>query len=301
MLRGDAMETYGATIRQIRLSKGFSRKEIYTGILSKSFAIDFEKGLYDIKFNLMLKILERLMISVDELLLIHSQYKTVPCHEPLLDVNLERIKNDPLYSLEMEKQLCEEMKTDKTSSKKLQYAEIIVLKCLYSNPDYQNSLEYQTAKNDIQKYLFDVETWTLSEFRIFSDMCFLFEDSDIKTALFLTAWDTLEKYKAHPDYQIYLSHLLVNNLYQLICSRQYVIAKKAIDKLQALTVDPNMLSWKVPMLYYDGLLNYATGKQQKGLMKIEKAKQIYHLCGNEFMVEQMKTGLKAVQTLGAER
>ena len=41
------MKNYGSTVRQIRLSKGFSHKEIYTGILSKSFAIDFEKGLYD--------------------------------------------------------------------------------------------------------------------------------------------------------------------------------------------------------------------------------------------------------------
>ena len=69
------MKTTVQLSRQIRLSKGFSHKEIYTGILSKSFAIDFEKGLYDIKFNLMLKILERLMISVDELLLIHNQYR----------------------------------------------------------------------------------------------------------------------------------------------------------------------------------------------------------------------------------
>ena len=86
------MENYGITIRQIRLSKGFSHKEIYTGILSKSFAIDFEKGLYDIKFHLMLKILDRLMISVDELLLIHSKYQSSQCHEPLLNINLDRLK-----------------------------------------------------------------------------------------------------------------------------------------------------------------------------------------------------------------
>ena len=82
---------------QIRLSKGFSHKEIYTGILSKSFAIDFEKGLYDIKFNLMLKILERLMISVDELLLIHNQYQSLQYYEPLLNVSLDRLKNDQTY------------------------------------------------------------------------------------------------------------------------------------------------------------------------------------------------------------
>lgn len=289
------METYGITIRKIRLSKGFSHKEIYTGILSKSFAIDFEKGMYDIKFNLMLRILDRLMISVDELLLIHSQYKTTPCHEPLLNVNLERMKNDPLYSADIEKKLHDEMKANKTSSSRLQHAEIVALRSVYGNPDYQNLSEYQAAKRYIQKYLFDVETWSLSEFRIFSDMSFIFENGDVKTSLFITAWETLEKYKAHPDYQVYLSHLLVNNLYQLICSRQYNIAKRAIEKLQELTIDPNMLSWKVPMLYYDGLLNYVTGNPQSGLSKIKKAKQIYHLCGNDFMVEQMEIGLKHLQ------
>ena len=126
-------------------------------------------------------------------------------------------------------------------------------------------------------------------------MSFIFENGDVKTSLFLTAWKTLEKYKAHPDYQVYLSHLLVNNLYQLIRSRQYTIAEKAIDKLQELTIDPNMLSWKVPMLYYDGLLNYVTGNPQSGLSKIKKAKQIYHLCGNDFMVEQMDIGLELLQ------
>ena len=235
------------------------------------------------------------MISVDELLLIHSQYKITPCHEPLLNVNLKRLKNDPSYSSDIEKQLFEEMQIDKTSSSRLQYAEIVVLRCVYGDPEYQNLPEYQTAKNYIQKYLFDVETWTLSEFRVFSDMSFIFENGDVKTSLFITAWDTLEKYKTHPDYQIYLSHLLVNNLYQLICSKQYALAKKAIDKLQELTVDPNMLSWKVPMLYYEGLFNYVTGDPQTGMTQIQKAKQIYHLCGNEFMVEQMETGLKFIQ------
>ena len=32
------MEKYGLTVRQIRLNKGFKQKEIYTGLLSKSYA-----------------------------------------------------------------------------------------------------------------------------------------------------------------------------------------------------------------------------------------------------------------------
>ena len=51
---------------------------------------------------------------------------------------------------------------------------------------------------------------------------------------------------------------LVNNLYHLICSGEYITAKKAVGKLQQLTADADMLSWKVPMLYYDGLLDCVT-------------------------------------------
>ncbi len=182
------MKNYGSTVRQIRLSKGFSHKEIYTGILSKSFAIDFEKGLYDIKFNLMLKILERLMISVDELLLIHNQYQSLQYYEPLLNVSLDRLKNDQTYSSDIENKLYRKMETEKTSASVLEYMEVIALKAVYSNNDYPSLPEYQKAKSYIQKYLFDIETWTLSEFRIFSTCA---------VAIWLGAAIKQQKYNSH--------------------------------------------------------------------------------------------------------
>ncbi|MEY8261109.1 hypothetical protein AALA80_12220 [Oscillospiraceae bacterium 50-60] len=294
------MENYSLTVRQIRLSKGFSLKEIYTGILSKSFAIDFEKGLYDIKFHLMLKILDRLMISVDELLLIHNEYQRLRCYEPLLNINLERLKHDPAYSSDIECKLHHKAETEKTSSAVLEYMEVVALKAVFSNKNYQTLPEYRQAKNYIQRYLFDVETWTLSEFRIFSDMSFLFENGDVKISLFLTAWNTLERYQAHPDFQIYLPHLLVNNLYQLIYYNHFDLAQKAIDRLRELTDDVNMLAWRVPLFYYEGLLYYATGKEAKGMAEIEKAKQIYSLSGNHFMVEQIEIGLDAIKSLNTK-
>ena len=113
----------------------------------------------------------------------------------------------------------------------------------------------------------------------------------------MTAWNTLERYKAHPDYQIYLPHLLVNNLYQLILHNHFELAKKAIDRLRELTEDVNMLTWRVPLFYYEGLYDYATGEKTTGMTEIEKAKQIYYLSGNHFMVEQIELGLNAVKSL----
>lgn len=39
---------YGKTVRDIRTSKGIHQKDLYDNIISKSFAIEFEKGKHDI-------------------------------------------------------------------------------------------------------------------------------------------------------------------------------------------------------------------------------------------------------------
>ncbi|MCF7523150.1 hypothetical protein L3X07_06975 [Levilactobacillus brevis] len=42
------MQTIGRTLKQIRLAKGFTQKEIYQGIVSRSFAIRLESGQHDL-------------------------------------------------------------------------------------------------------------------------------------------------------------------------------------------------------------------------------------------------------------
>lgn len=288
------MEKYGCTVRKIRLNKGFSQKEIYTGILSKSFAIDFEKGNYDIKFCAMMRILDRLMITTEELLLIHNEYAAMPGCEPLMDINLERLKSDPAYSLEVGNTLYADAQASKTTASTLKYKEFLALKAVYENSDYQKSQEFREAKKYIQRYLFDIETWTFAECRIFSDMSFLFDEGEGLTSLFLTAWESLEKYKCHPDFSIYLAHLLVNNLYRLIRSGEYALAQRAIARGYELTADINLLSWRTPLLYYEGLLCCRQGETEQGLAKIEKAKAIYRMSGHDFMAAQMDIGLQAL-------
>lgn len=61
-----------------------------------------------------------------------------------------------------------------------------------------------------------------------------------------------------------------------------------------------MLAWRVPLFYYEGLFHYATGEELKGIAEIEKAKQIYSLSNNHFMVEQMEIGLAAIKSLNAK-
>ena len=66
---------HGEVVRKIRLSKGLTQKEVYLGIVSKSYAIEFEKGNHSISATLLLDILERLSLDMDEFLYISQDYR----------------------------------------------------------------------------------------------------------------------------------------------------------------------------------------------------------------------------------
>ena len=91
------MEKYGPTIKQIRTNKNITLKETYIGILSKSFAIDFEKGMYDIKFSKMLEILNRIMVSPEEMIFIHNKYKLSKLDNIMENINTNNLKTSCKY------------------------------------------------------------------------------------------------------------------------------------------------------------------------------------------------------------
>lgn len=289
------MEKYGCTIRKIRLNKGFSQKEIYSGLLSKSFSIDFEKGKYDIKFSIMIEVLKRLMISVEELLLIHNNYQETPINKVLTQLDIKKFANNINYALNITNIINEKRKENSDYVNHLEYWQLLILQSIYSNFHDTSSKEYLRAKQNIQKHLFNMETWTLSEIRLFSNMHFLFDDTKIKTSLFLTSWKSMEKYQYHPEFMTYISHLLTNNLFFLIYTEQYDLVNQVIKRLYELTDDITMMTWKVMLYFLEGLYYYATDKQEKGLQLINKAKLICKLTDNENIIEQIETGLDIIQ------
>ncbi|EAF4423245.1 Rgg/GadR/MutR family transcriptional regulator, partial [Listeria monocytogenes] len=70
------MGSYGELIREIRLSKGLTQKEVYTGIISRSYAIGFEKGKHEITLSLFEEILKRIMVPLDEFFFIYRNFSS---------------------------------------------------------------------------------------------------------------------------------------------------------------------------------------------------------------------------------
>lgn len=69
------MQTIGRTLKQIRLAKGFTQKEIYQGIVSRSFAIRLESGHHDLGASKLFLILDRLGVSAGEFRFIQNDYQ----------------------------------------------------------------------------------------------------------------------------------------------------------------------------------------------------------------------------------
>lgn len=69
------MQAIGCTLKQIRLAKGFTQKEIYQGIVSRSFAIRLESGHHDLGASKLFLILDRLGVSAGEFRFIQNDYQ----------------------------------------------------------------------------------------------------------------------------------------------------------------------------------------------------------------------------------
>ncbi|AMV63354.1 helix-turn-helix domain-containing protein [Pediococcus damnosus] len=65
------MKKIGTTIKYIRKQKKLTQKETYAGIISRTFASNFENGYYNIESEKLFKILQRLGTSINEFGFLH--------------------------------------------------------------------------------------------------------------------------------------------------------------------------------------------------------------------------------------
>lgn len=87
------MENYGATIKQIRIGKGMTQKEVCMGIISQGNYSKFESGENpDIKVTILQALLLRLNLPMDEFFYIHNGYKN---HEKMA---IQRALYESLYN-----------------------------------------------------------------------------------------------------------------------------------------------------------------------------------------------------------
>lgn len=80
------MKKNGPTFYSIRKDKGISQKEVYMGVVSRSFYQKFEKGEYTTSTETFEKLLERINLTYDEFFYIKNDRQLVPYDQYLVTI-----------------------------------------------------------------------------------------------------------------------------------------------------------------------------------------------------------------------
>ncbi|GAD17449.1 helix-turn-helix transcriptional regulator [Lentilactobacillus otakiensis] len=151
------MKSIGQTVKMIRQIKGFTQNEVYSGVMSRSFAHRFESGENDISATKLFQILDNLLISVEEFRFIQNDYHRSSEQE------LQQQLQDAyaVHNLQEMGKIINDNKDSRNFSLKSIAGIGQVLVETYQSKTFSIT----PAMESFWKELFNSKTWTLQEIR----------------------------------------------------------------------------------------------------------------------------------------
>lgn len=245
---------FGPKIREIRISKGYSQKAIYQDIISKSYAIEFEKGKHSIATTLLIEILDRLSMDIDEFLFIDKGYL-------LNDYSAYIYKLSKYSNTHDLKSLYELLKkyADKTRViDQLRFAEIRCRIQAIENFNRTGRLDgsatIEEDRETIQNYLVEIETWTLREIQFFGNTI-EFLDFEQHFPLFRNLSKSFPLYVEYDKGREIFCAMLVNLITQAIRHGYFDYAEVLIYQLHLLSSDYKEFFHRLLTKYFDNILS----------------------------------------------
>lgn len=279
------MENYGVTVRKLRQDKGFLQKEIYEGVVAKSFAIRFEKGEVMLQYDTFLTVLEALNVSQEEFHFIHRGYQGKTDNS----VWTEFAKAANTNNKRQLQSIYQQYRVSKVVFERVvaYLSNVLLVYQEYSADEYLEKLNHQEVLY-LQDYLLKKETWTLDEMNIFTSCYFIFEQK-IKQLLMKSCYSSLRKYQAYPNYIERMTNLLSNYITHCYDIGEYQEANKWFVKVQSLPRRKEFLYHGLSIdlcsaYYYYAKRDYSSSK--------EKLDQYVAALSNSGMVSEADQSLK---------
>lgn len=264
------MQTYGEVIRYIRTNKGLTQKEVYLNIISKSYAIEFEKGNHDISLRLLEQILDRLMMEIDEFFYIYRGYKPSN-HDEFIDKYSKAGNNNDLEALI---KLYQELHQREDLISKVHLAEvrsrIRLMKHFNLTCTFEKNVILAEDIETITNYLNNLQSWTLQEMQLFTNTLD-YIDYDQKDILFKTLIKSMKKYEAYPRGQEIICVMLINMIQELIMVNKLSYAEILIEYLNNISSQYQTIFFKIANKYYNGLIQIKRNNIEEGTKLAQSA------------------------------
>ncbi|MBU5365495.1 hypothetical protein KQI33_08930 [Enterococcus devriesei] len=291
------MQNFGETVRSIRTNRGIKQNELYNGILSKSYAIQFEKGLHDVSFYLLIQVLNRFPMEVDEFLYIHRGYQgseTAWFYDSLAIIGND-IDLEPLKKFKKE-YLTRYSNSEHHKGRLLQIDFRIEQLTYYSSTGkiIGDTIEPQ-VQEEIQNLLRKIQAWTIEDFRFFSNVIDLVDIFDM-TQYFKLLLKDINQYKNFESAKGVICILLINAINKFIFSDKREEAKELLRALNEFTKGIDQMFYRNYYFFFDAVVNKLDG-DESGVQKAKNAITIFKDLGYEHHADMAKAILTEILTM----
>lgn len=249
---------HGEVVRKIRLSKGLSQKEVYLGIVSKSYAIEFEKGNHSISATLLLDILERLSLDMDEFLYIGADYHLNP--QSSYRARFSQASNR--HDLTALQQLFDQLKNEPQGIATVHLAEvrsrIRIIASAAKTGVYDPTVVLPEDRQTIVSYLSQLQTWTLQEIQLFANTL-EFIEAPQQLLFFKQLSKSLPRYQNYDRGKDIFCTLLVNLIQATLADNLLDYAEVLIQQLFLLSTGYEQFFQRLCGKYFEAVLRKKRG------------------------------------------
>ncbi|OKP79974.1 hypothetical protein A3844_27795 [Paenibacillus helianthi] len=232
----------GTTIQQIRRSKGMNQTELAQGIMSRSNLSRFEGGKYYPGYDKLILLLDKLEMSLEELLFLHQDLAQ-PIKRTL---HLTLVEAGNRYDFEKLREISHECLAMYRSTGTDAFYHLYLLGqgvlIQYGHEDQIKQIS--EVANTIKPYLLEVDTWYLYEFKLLNNFLFTLSSDD---AIFFgqRAVHEFDKYHSFAESRTIQQHLLQNISNICLAERNYEKSLFFLKRALPLADKTNLLYDKI--------------------------------------------------------
>ncbi|MBO0458542.1 Rgg/GadR/MutR family transcriptional regulator [Enterococcus hulanensis] len=251
---------FGPKVREIRQKKGFSQKETYNGIISKSYSIDFEKGNHKISTDLLIEILDRLSMDIDEFFYINRGYLLNPYSDYIY--RLSNYSN--FHDAAALKKMLTEYEAFDDIVNQVRCAEIRcrirMIENIKETGKFDPAVILKEDRQTIQEYLINIETWTLQEVQLFGNTIEFLEFST-HFELFRNLSKSLTLYMEYDKGREIFCAMLINLITQSIKHDYLDYAEVLNQQLRLLSTNYKEFFHKTISFYFEKVISFKRGSR----------------------------------------
>jgi len=249
---------FGPKVREIRQKKGFSQKETYNGVISKSYSIEFEKGNHKISTDLLIEILDRLSMDIDEFFYINRGYLLNPYSDYIY--RLSNYSN--FHDAAALKNMLTEYEAFDDIVNQVRCAEIRcrirMIENIKETGKFDPAVILKEDRQTIQEYLINIETWTLQEVQLFGNTIEFLEFST-HFELFRNLSKSLTLYMEYDKGREIFCAMLINLITQSIKHDYLDYAEVLNQQLRLLSTNYKEFFHKTISFYFEKVISFKRG------------------------------------------